>query len=380
MSDVDATYRPDQYASMAHDQARIDAYRRALAELVTPDTTVADVGAGTGILTLLACQLGARHVWAIESNPVVRLVRDNVAANGFEDRVTVLDQRSTAVDLPEPVDLVVADLHGVLPFHGQMIPSIIDARSRLLRPGGSLLPTRDVVRAAPVHVPERYERLVGALDHPPHGLDLSAGREQALDLVTKVRLDREAVAATPRVVADLDYCTVEHADLLVRLRFDDPDGREVHGLVLWFDSHLGDDIELPSGPGDPRVAYGQLLLPFTTPVHGVDLGAGLQVVVRATPVEAGYVWSWAVTAGEVRTRQSTFNQGLLTAADVHRRRESHVPKLTNRAAVDAAIITGLDGATSLGEVARDVARRFPQRYPRWEDALGDVADVAARYS
>lgn len=195
-----------------------------------------------------------------------------------------------------------------------------------------------------------------------------------------MRLDREAVAAAPQVVADLDYRTVEHADLDVQLGFDDPDGREVHGLALWFESHLGEHVVLPSGPGDPRVAYGQLLLPFTTPVRGADLEAGLQVVVRAAPVEAGYVWSWAVTAGEVDTRQSTFNQGLLGAGDLHRRRESHVPELTSRAAVDAAIITGLDGATSLGEVARDVARRFPQHYRRWEDALGDVADVAARYS
>lgn len=380
MSDVDATYRLDQYASMAHDQARIDAYRSALAEFVTPDTSVADVGAGTGILTLLACQLGARHVWAIESNPVVRLVHDNVVANGFDGRVTVLHDRSTAVDLPEPVDVVVADLHGVLPFHGSMIPTLVDARARLLRADGQLLPTRDVVRAAPVHVPERYESLAGVLDRPPHGLDLSAGREQALDLVTKVRLERDAVAATPQEVADLDYRTVEHADLRVRLAFDDLDGREVHGLALWFESHLGEHVVLPSGPGDPRVAYGQLLLPFTTPVRGADLEGGLQVAVRAVPVEADYVWSWQVSAGEVDTRQSTFNQGLLTATDLDRRRESHVPELAGRAAVDAAIITGLDGSTSLGEVARDVTRRFPDRYRRWEDALGDVADVAARYT
>ncbi|MDH3444335.1 MAG: 50S ribosomal protein L11 methyltransferase, partial [Deltaproteobacteria bacterium] len=50
------------YGSMIADHVRMDAYARALRRAVTADSVVLDIGTGTGIFALLACQFGARRV------------------------------------------------------------------------------------------------------------------------------------------------------------------------------------------------------------------------------------------------------------------------------------------------------------------------------
>ena len=64
---------------MIADRVRVEAYRQALRRVVTPDSIVIDLGAGTGIFTLLACQLGARHVYAIERIAYKNAISSRVA-------------------------------------------------------------------------------------------------------------------------------------------------------------------------------------------------------------------------------------------------------------------------------------------------------------
>jgi type I protein arginine methyltransferase len=90
---------------------------------------------------MLACQFGARKVYAVERADVIHLARVLAKANGYSDRIEFFQDLSTNVSLPEKVDVVVSDLHGILPFFQHHIPAIIDARHRLLKPGGKLIPS-----------------------------------------------------------------------------------------------------------------------------------------------------------------------------------------------------------------------------------------------
>src|SRR5690606_17819269 len=78
---------------MALDTNRNDAYARALAEVITPDTVVLDLGAGTGVHGLVAARLGARHVYLVEPEDVIALAEEIAAANGLADRVTAVQGR-----------------------------------------------------------------------------------------------------------------------------------------------------------------------------------------------------------------------------------------------------------------------------------------------
>src|SRR5678809_342287 len=148
------------YGQMLADAPRMDAYAAALRHVIRPDSVVMDLGCGPGVVALLACKLGARRVYAVEPNNVVGLAREAAAANGFSDRIEFFDKLSTEVALPEPATIIVSDLRGALPFFQQHIPSIIDARKRLLAPRGVLIPRRDILWAALVEAPEQYTELI----------------------------------------------------------------------------------------------------------------------------------------------------------------------------------------------------------------------------
>src|SRR5262245_51798593 len=90
-------YSVDNYGAMIADRVRFDAHAEALRRVVTPSTVVVDIGAGTGIMSLLACKFGARRVYAVEPSPAVQLLVEAARDNGYADRIVVLQQRSNEV-------------------------------------------------------------------------------------------------------------------------------------------------------------------------------------------------------------------------------------------------------------------------------------------
>lgn len=96
-----------------------------------------------------------------------------VRANGYAGRVTFMQAASDAVDLPEPVDVIVSDIHGVLPLFCGSPTSVIDARDRFLAPGGVLIPARDTVSVAVVNA----RRRTGARSDPGRRRAGSTGRQ-----------------------------------------------------------------------------------------------------------------------------------------------------------------------------------------------------------
>ena len=89
------------YGAMVGDEARFHAYRDAMREQIGASTTVLDIGTGTGHHALVACQLGARHVYAVEPSDSIQVAREIARDNGFEDRISFIQDISTRVTLPE---------------------------------------------------------------------------------------------------------------------------------------------------------------------------------------------------------------------------------------------------------------------------------------
>ncbi|EGD74481.1 hypothetical protein PTSG_05845 [Salpingoeca rosetta] len=162
---------------MLNDKQRNVAYRNALQaavaeRLATGSTcTVLDIGAGTGLLSLYALEAGATAVYACEMNaPMAEVARacirqhqqtqqemkrqekkekkeqgQHECSRAFGDaKIHVLQKHSGALcigeDLPEKVDIVVTELvdAGLLGEH--ILPVLADARARLLKPDGVIIP------------------------------------------------------------------------------------------------------------------------------------------------------------------------------------------------------------------------------------------------
>lgn len=83
---------------------------QAMEQYLRPQDTVADIGCGSGILSIAAVKLGAGRVTAVDLDPMaVRVTTENVNHNRVADRIEVL-QGDLAEVLTEKVNLVVANI------------------------------------------------------------------------------------------------------------------------------------------------------------------------------------------------------------------------------------------------------------------------------
>jgi len=75
--------------SIVRDHPRNKAYEDALRRAIFPGCTVLEIGTGTGLLAMMAARAGAAKVITCEADPAIATAaRENVAINGFADRVT----------------------------------------------------------------------------------------------------------------------------------------------------------------------------------------------------------------------------------------------------------------------------------------------------
>lgn len=85
---------------------------RLLPRQLRPGATVADLGAGSAVLSIAAAKLGAARVYAVELDAdAIPDAEANVERNGVADRVHVFEADAAALlPLVAPVDLVLANI------------------------------------------------------------------------------------------------------------------------------------------------------------------------------------------------------------------------------------------------------------------------------
>ncbi|MEM8963424.1 MAG: methyltransferase domain-containing protein [Acidobacteriota bacterium] len=368
------------YGAMLTDRARLDAYAAALREVIRPGMVVLDVGTGPGVMALDAARLGAR-VWAVDLDDSVGLGRELAARNGLGERVTFHHGPVESLDLPAPADIVVSDLRGVVPVATGHLDAIIDVRRRLLAPNGRLIPALDRLHVAPVHVPKTWQGLAGPWSTGVLDLDLASVHHLAINNLTKVRLDADALLAPSRVWSELDYHRVDAIDVAGETAFEDVHGT-VHGWLLFFDTELVPGIGFSSGPGGGTEIYGQIFLPLPEPLE-VERDHRLEVALRADRVGDEYVWTWKTRhrgAGADRSfDQSTFYGRPLVASGLERRRGSFQPRCSVEGEIERFVLDRFDGHATVDAIATALRDAFPDRIPDHRTALTRVGDVSRRF-
>jgi type I protein arginine methyltransferase len=377
-------YSLDQFATMFADKVRMEAYSAAIAKAVRPGHAVVDLGCGPGIFAMLACKAGARRVYAIDTNGVVDFGRHLAAANGFADRIHFLRGDSRQIHLPERVNVIVADVRGVLPLYSHAIGTLEDARDRFLAEGGRLLPSRDTLIAAIVELPEPYEDIAHAWKAVPQ-LDLSSGLPLVLNAIYRHQLKPEQVVSEPRAWHVLDYAAGAKTTAQARLDLPIPRNAVGHGVGIWFETQLIDKIGYSTGPESGETVYGHIFLPWLEPVS-LRAGEICSVDLRAHLVGNDYIWQWetnlpAVDRREqIRFRQSTFYGSLFPPSLLQKRTMDFVPVLNEAGQAKRWLMQAMDGRRPLEGIAAEAARLFPHVYRRADDAFNEAAEIAEKFS
>ena len=140
-----------------NDTPRNEFYYKALEKKITPESGVVEIGAGSGLLSMMAAKLGAKWVVAVEgSAEMAALARRNIAANGLSDKITVLNLLSTDLsqrDLPGKPDVMVSEIFGTLLLGESALDYISDMRKRLLPRTCAIVPQMGTQYAVMIECP-----------------------------------------------------------------------------------------------------------------------------------------------------------------------------------------------------------------------------------
>jgi protein arginine N-methyltransferase 1 len=379
-------YGISTYGKMVADPTRIEAYSQALRQAITPNSTVLDLGSGTGVFALLACKFGARRVYAIEPNRAILVAKANAAANGFADRIVFFQELSTRVSLPEKVDVLVSDLRGILPLFEKHLPAIVDARKRFLSPGAVQIPLSDRILVAPVEAPEEFKENVLGHDSSSLGVDVEAAVRHTSNSLFKVNLLPGQLLAEEKRWAALDYTAALPSDYAAGLSWTVRPG-VCHGLAVWFDTVLSKGISYSNAPGQPCKVYRQIFFPWPKPVEP-DSGDLVTVELKANLVGDDYVWRWDSRVicpersadARAQFQQSSFYGIPLDPSQLRKRSAQYVPTLDEDGQIDRFVLNAMAGEATVEMIAADVVARFPKRFPSLQDSLNWVAALSAKYS
>jgi protein arginine N-methyltransferase 1 len=352
--------------------SRLDQFAAAISRCVKPGDAVADLGAGSGILSFLACRAGARRVYAIESGESIEFARQLAARNGFIDRIEFIGKASTQVVLPERVDAIVGDIHDTFGLQAGGLAAMVDARDRWLRPHGVLIPCRIQLMTVPIETPELYHKAIDIWATGIHGLDLSPMRSLAVHQPLAARVERSQLLAEPTALSTIDLMRVTRAHAGGRSSSTVMRDGTLHGVCGCFVTTLADGIQMGNVPGDSATTnFAQAFFPIESPVA---VRAGDQIVIRLDTHD-GIAARWQVevlrTAESVaRFEHSTLHAGGLSVEALRKHANDYRPTLTARGTVERDLLDRFDGTHSAAELESWLTTRA-------ESVLQSPGDAAA---
>jgi protein arginine N-methyltransferase 1 len=203
----------------------------------------------------------------------------------------------------------------------------------------------------------------------------------------RAKVKAEQVISEPQCWGSIDYATVENPDFAATVHSTVTRPGTGHGICAWFDATLAEGIEFSNAPGKREAIYGTAFFPWPQPV-ALDPGEAMSVTLRGDLVGPEYLWSWdtrIVARGDpslckAEFRQSSFFGAPLSPTRLHKQSASHVATLNDDGRIDQLSLQMMGDGTPLGEIARHLSRRFPERFARWQDALTHVGELSAKYS
>lgn len=381
-------YSLRDYGDMVGDRARTAPFVEALRQAVTPGSIVLDIGTGAGIFALLACRFGAARVYAIEPNDAIDVAMLCAPGTPGSGRITWIKGYSTGLQLPEKADVMIGDLHGTLPMYPGNLSSMIDARQRLLKPGGRIIPGRDTVRVVPAHAPSEYRQVETPWSGNDYGLDLGAGRAYVANSwwrAAAAQVPSGCLLAQPDVWGVIDYATVATPSLDGSLSWQIERAAPCHGYYAWFDGEMAPGLGYSNAPDLPELVYGRAFFPLEQAVD-VAIGDSIQARFSARWLSDRYIFRWdtRIHGGDgtlkAEFRQTTFKDRPLLPASLQQASAQHVPTLGEDGRIELAILQGMAGAQSQGSIAEALVTAYPARFADVHAALTRVVRVSARHS
>lgn len=261
---------PRWHFAMLNDGERTKAFQAALHGQIKPGELVLDIGAGSGLLAMMAVRAGARAAVSCEMlEPIAHVARKIVAENGMAERVSIVPKSSfelaVGADLPARADLLVTETIDCGLLGEGILPVVRHAKEHLLARGARQIPASARVKFALLESREIHRNNFA---FETGGLDISLFNRFSTREYFPVRLAtwRHELLSAPALAFDFDFLgelpTSRAATIPVHLAR----GGTVHGVVFWFELELGAGVQLSNAPGNTASHWMQAVQCFEAPI------------------------------------------------------------------------------------------------------------------
>jgi protein arginine N-methyltransferase 1 len=257
---------------MLKDTARTTAYLDAIARnpSLFHRKVILDVGCGTGIFSLCAAKSGASKVYGVEHSSIMESAHQIVDANSLADKIHLIYGDIDKTTVPEPVDVILSDWMGYSLFHATMLPSVISARDRYLKPTGTMFPSRAMMFIAGIEDAAYRAKKIEFWDNV-YGFSYAPIKKWALvePLVDSCPADRMITEECKLIDLNLNTCgpDVLNVDAVFELV---PEMCEtMHGFVVWWTTLFEgpeEQIELSTSPERERTHWSQTIYYLEEPL------------------------------------------------------------------------------------------------------------------
>ncbi|KAJ8302526.1 hypothetical protein KUTeg_018922 [Tegillarca granosa] len=256
------------YADMLHDTERnkkyYDALRGAIAIMRKREkpVNVLDIGTGSGLLSMMAANLGADTVTACEAfHPMAKCAKEIIEQNGFSDKILLIPKRSTDIivgkdaDMPKRANILITEVFDTELIGEGAIGTFTHAHKELLEKDCIVIPTlanmyiqlvsSDFIRSWNEIKPIKMKGYEDVL--PPDELTSCSGAPLLHDIQME-QLPRECfkTISQPLQVFRFDFSGQEE------LKFNNvsevtaitSDSGEVGGILMWWDLQMDTESKI----------------------------------------------------------------------------------------------------------------------------------------
>jgi precorrin-6B methylase 2 len=351
----------DEHLGYVADATRLDLFRTSISKAISLGDTVADLGCGSGVLGLLCMQAGAGRVYAIDDSSMIDIARETFTRAGLGNRTVCIRGKSSQIDLPERVDVVICDHVGFFGFDYGVVAFLQDARQRLLKPEGTLIPSRIRLNVAAVGSKKCSQLANGwqAEAVPPefHWLN-----NYSINTKHAVNLQCDDVLCEPAVLGDIDLYAdnPEFFSWNAELRIE-RDG-VIDGIAGWFECELAADVWMTNSPlSEKPIDRSQAFLPISGAVSA-KAGDIVRITIMARPSDHVIAWSVVFPSTGQRFSHTTWQGMLFSPENLIRSNPNYVPHPSREGQARMAVLGYCDGIRTAQEIEQAVLRDHPDLF------------------
>jgi len=300
MSDEPVNYY--YYLNLIKDQQRVKAFEAAIKNTIKPGDVVVELGSGLGTYSFFAALAGARKVYGIEKDGIIRTAEQLSRLNNMANVVEFVEGDSACISLPEKGDVLILENFSSLFIRRRLSEIIRDALDRHLKKHGRVIPQKASLFLAPFTEESLWKECLRLEDTGWELYQLKLGllRQMMLNSPHVIRAGQGSMLASPQLFKHIEIAAPREFLFDVVLTFCIERPAVLHGFLGWFDLQISDGVCLTNAPWNADSTWGQVVFPLAElrPVQaGEDITVRLSCNRSAGRDDLWWVWQCATRSG-----------------------------------------------------------------------------------